>query len=45
MNIKEALVELYTKVVGSAPATADSIGGLIHELAENWPESDAADSG
>lgn len=38
MNILDALRELYQKVVGSAP-TADSIGGLIHELAEHWPES------
>lgn len=39
MNILEALTELYTKVVGSAPAPADNIGDMIHALAENWPES------
>ena len=38
MNILEALTELYTKVVGSAPAPVDGIGDMIHELAENWPE-------
>lgn len=38
MNILDALVELYTKVVGSAPDNAETIGEVIHELAENWPE-------
>lgn len=38
MNILDALVELYTKVVGSAPDKAETIGEVIHELAENWPE-------
>ena len=38
MNILDALTELYTKVVGSAPAPADNIGDMIHALAENWPE-------
>lgn len=41
MSILDALTELtelYTKVVGSAPAPADNIGDMIHALAENWPE-------
>lgn len=29
MNILDALTELYTKVVGSAPAPADNIGDMI----------------
>ena len=38
MNILEALTELYTKVVCSAPEPFDCIVDMIHELAEKWPE-------
>lgn len=39
MNILDALTELYTKVVGSAPTQENNIGGMIHQLAEKWPAS------
>lgn len=42
MNILNALTELYTKVVGSAPAPAGSIGDMIHQMAEKWPEAGAS---
>lgn len=43
MSILNALVELYTKVVGSAPAPANRIGDMIHQLASKWPESSGPD--
>ena len=42
MNILSALTELYTKVVGSAPAPAGNIGDMIHQMAEKWPEVGAS---
>lgn len=42
MNILNALTELYTKVVGSAPAPAGSIGDMVHQMAEKWPEAGAS---
>lgn len=39
MNILDAMTELYTKVVGSAPTPENNIGGMIHQLAEKWPTS------
>lgn len=42
MNILNALTELYTKVVGSAPAPAGSIGDMIHQMAEKWPKAGAS---
>ena len=42
MNILEALEELYTKVVGSSPTPAASIGDMIHQMAEQWPEAGAS---
>ena len=42
MNILNALTELYTKVVGSAPAPAGSIGDMIHQMAEKWPKAVAS---
>ena len=42
MNILNALTELYTKVVGSAPAPAGNIGDMIHQMAEKWPEAGAS---
>lgn len=42
MNILNALTELYTKVVGSAPAPAGSIADMIHQMAEKWPKAGAS---
>lgn len=42
MTILNALTELYTKVVGSAPAPASSIGDMVHQMAEKWPEAGAS---
>lgn len=42
MTILNALTELYTKVVGSAPAPAGSIGDMVHQMAEKWPEAGAS---
>ena len=42
MSILNALTELYTKVVGSAPAPAGSIGDMIHQMAEKWPKAGAS---
>ena len=42
MTILNALTELYTKVVGSAPASAGSIGDMVHQMAEKWPEAGAS---
>lgn len=42
MTILNALTELYTKVVGSAPAPAGSIGDIVHQMAEKWPEAGAS---
>ena len=42
MNILNALTELYTKVVGSAPALSGSIGDMIHQMAEKWPKAGAS---
>lgn len=42
MNILNALTELYTKVVGSSPAPAGSIGDMIHQMAEKWPKAGAS---
>ena len=42
MTILNALTELYTKVLGSAPAPAGSIGDMVHQMAEKWPEAGAS---
>ena len=42
MTILNALTELYTKVVGSAPAPAGSIGDMVHQMAEKWPKAGAS---
>ena len=42
MTILNALTDLYTKVVGSAPAPAGSIGDMVHQMAEKWPEAGAS---
>ena len=42
MTILNALTELYTNVVGSAPAPAGSIGDMVHQMAEKWPEAGAS---
>lgn len=42
MSILDALIELYSKVVGSAPVSAGSIANMIHQLAVNWPEGGGA---
>ena len=42
MTILNALTELYTKVVGSAPAPAGSIDDMVHQMAEKWPEAGAS---